>query len=153
MRQMQVIANNKKAFFQYFIIEKIEAGIQLYGDEVKSLRTGKVSIQEAYAETNKGELFLINADIAVYEKTFYKTKSEAKRIRKLLVRKIDIKRLQGKAEREGMTIIPLKIYFNNRGLAKVEIAIAKGKKLYDKREDKKKKDWNIQQKRLLKNYK
>ena len=153
MRQMQVIANNKKAFFQYFIIEKIEAGIQLYGDEVKSLRTGKVSIQEAYAETNKGELFLINADIAVYEKTFYKTKSEAKRIRKLLVRKKDIKRLQGKAEREGMTIIPLKIYFNNRGLAKVEIAIAKGKKLYDKREDKKKKDWNIQQKRLLKNYK
>ena len=153
MRQMQVIANNKKAFFQYFIIEKIEAGIQLYGDEVKSLRTGKVSIQEAYAETNKGELFLINADIAVYEKTFYKTKSEAKRIRKLLVRKKDIKRLQGKAEREGMTIIPLKIYFNNRGLAKIEIAIAKGKKLYDKREDKKKKDWNIQQKRLLKNYK
>ena len=153
MRQMQVIANNKKAFFQYFIIEKIEAGIQLYGDEVKSLRTGKVSIQEAYAETNKGELFLINADIAGYEKTFYKTKSEAKRIRKLLVRKKDIKRLQGKVEREGMTIIPLKIYFNNRGLAKIEIAIAKGKKLYDKREDKKKKDWNIQQKRLLKNYK
>ena len=153
MRQMQVIANNKKAFFQYFIIEKIEAGIQLYGDEVKSLRTGKVSIQEAYAETNKGELFLINADIAVYEKTFYKTKSEAKRIRKLLVRKKDIKRLQGKVEREGMTIIPLKIYFNNRGLAKIEIAIAKGKKLYDKREDKKKKDWSIQQKRLLKNYK
>ena len=153
MRQMQVIANNKKAFFQYFIIEKIEAGIQLYGDEVKSLRTGKVSIQEAYAETNKGELFLINADIAVYEKTFYKTKSEAKRIRKLLVRKKDIKRLHGKVEREGMTIIPLKIYFNNRGLAKIEIAIAKGKKLYDKREDKKKKDWNIQQKRLLKNYK
>ena len=153
MRQMQVIANNKKAFFQYFIIEKIEAGIQLFGDEVKSLRTGKVSIQEAYAETNKGELFLINADIAVYEKTFYKTKSEAKRIRKLLVRKKDIKRLQGKVEREGMTIIPLKIYFNNRGLAKIEIAIAKGKKLYDKREDKKKKDWNIQQKRLLKNYK
>ena len=153
MRQMQVIANNKKAFFQYFIIEKIEAGIQLYGDEVKSLRTGKVSIQEAYAETNKGELFLINADIAVYEKTFYKTKSEAKRIRKLLVRKKDIKRLQGKVEREGMTIIPLKIYFNKRGLAKIEIAIAKGKKLYDKREDKKKKDWNIQQKRLLKNFK
>ena len=153
MRQMQVIANNKKAFFQYFIIEKIEAGIQLYGDEVKSLRTGKVSIQEAYAETNKGELFLINADIAVYEKTFYKTKSEAKRIRKLLVSKKDIKRLQGKVEREGMTIIPLKIYFNKRGLAKIEIAIAKGKKLYDKREDKKKKDWNVQQKRLLKNYK
>ena len=153
MRQMQVIANNKKAFFQYFIIEKIEAGIELFGDEVKSLRTGKVSIQEAYAETNKGELFLINADIAVYEKTFYKTKSEAKRIRKLLVRKKDIKRLQGKVDKEGMTIIPLKIYFNNRGLAKIEIAIAKGKKLYDKREDKKKKDWNIQQKRLLKNYK
>ena len=150
---MQVIANNKKAFFQYFIIERIEAGIQLNGDEVKSLRTGKVSISEAYAETKKGELFLINADIAVYEKTFYKTQSEAKRARKLLVYKKDITRLQGKVDREGMTIIPLKIYFNKRGVAKIEIAIAKGKKLYDKREDKKKKDWSMQKKRLLKNYK
>lgn len=149
---MQVVANNKKAFFQYFIIEKVEAGIQLTGAEVKSLRTGKVSINESYAEAKKGELFLINSDISVYEKSFNRVNLEAKRVRKLLVHKKDITRLQGKIEREGMTLIPLKLYFNNQGKAKVEIAVAKGKKLYDKREDKKKKDWNIQKKRLLKNF-
>ncbi len=148
---MQIIANNKKAFFRYFIIEKIEAGIQLTGDEVKSLRTGKASINESYAEAKKGELFLVNSDISVYEKSFYKKKTEAKRVRKLLVHKKDITRLQGKVEREGMTLIPLKLYFNKVGKVKIELAIAKGKKLYDKREDKKKKDWNIQKKRLLKN--
>ena len=148
---MQIIANNKKAFFQYFILEKIEAGIQLTGDEVKSLRNGKASIKEAYAETKKGQLYLINSDISIYEKSSRYSKLESKRVRKLLVHKKEISRLQGKIEREGMTLIPLKIYFNKRGLAKIEIAIAKGKKLYDKREDKKKKDWNIQKKRLLKN--
>ncbi len=149
---MQVIANNKKAFFQYFIIEKIEAGIQLLGDEVKSLRNGKASINEAYAETKKGELFLVNSNISAYEKSSNFNRFESKRIRKLLVRKKDISKLQGKIEKEGMTIIPIKIYFNKKGLAKIEIAIAKGKKLYDKREDKKKKDWNIQKNRLLKNF-
>ncbi len=149
---MQVIANNKKAFFQYFIIEKIEAGIQLLGDEVKSLRNGKASINEAYAETKKGELFLVNSNISAYEKSANFNRFEPKRIRKLLVRKKDISKLQGKIEKEGMTIIPIKIYFNKKGLAKIEIAIAKGKKLYDKREDKKKKDWNIQKNRLLKNF-
>ncbi len=148
---MQIIANNKKAFFQYFILEKIEAGIQLTGDEVKSIRTGKASIKEAYAETKKGQLFLVNSDIAAYEKSSNYSKLDAKRSRKLLLHKKEISRLQGKIEKEGMTIIPLKIYFNKRGLVKIEIAIAKGKKLYDKREDKKKKDWNIQKKRLLKN--
>ena len=148
---MQVIANNKKAFFQYFILEKIEAGIQLFGDEVKSLRTGKVSIKEAYAETKKGQLFLINADISNYDKAASYSKIESKRVRKLLVHKKEISKLQGKIEKEGMTIIPLKIYFNKKGIAKIEIAIAKGKKLYDKRESKKKRDWNIQKKRLLKN--
>ena len=149
---MQVIANNKKAFFQYFIIEKIEAGIQLLGDKVKSLRNGKASINEAYAETKKGELFLVNSNISAYEKSSNFNRFESKRIRKLLVRKKDISKLQGKIEKEGMTIIPIKIYFNKKGLAKIEIAIAKGKKLYDKREDKKKKDWNIQKNRLLKNF-
>ena len=149
---MQVIANNKKAFFQYFIIEKIEAGIQLLGDEVKSLRNGKASINEAYAETKKGELFLVNSNISAYEKSANFNRFEPKRIRKLLVSKKDISKLQGKVEKEGMTIIPIKIYFNKKGLAKIEIAIAKGKKLYDKREDKKKKDWNIQKNRLLKNF-
>mgnify|MGYP001502443743 FL=1 len=148
---MQIIANNKKAFFEYFILEKIEAGIQLTGSEVKSLRTGKASIKEAYAETKKGQLFLVNADISNYDKAASYSKIESKRVRKLLVHKKEISKLQGKIEKEGMTIIPLKIYFNKKGIAKIEIAIAKGKKLYDKRESKKKRDWNIQKKRLLKN--
>ena len=148
---MQIVANNKKAFFEYFILEKIEAGIHLTGSEVKSLRTGKVSIKEAYAETKKGQLFLVNADISNYDKAASYSKIESKRVRKLLVHKKEISKLQGKIEKEGMTIIPLKIYFNKKGIAKIEIAIAKGKKLYDKRESKKKRDWNIQKKRLLKN--
>ncbi len=147
---MQVVANNKKAFFEYFILEKIEAGIQLTGDEVKSLRSGKASIKEAYAEAKKGELYLVNSDISNYKKASNYSKLEAKRVRKLLVHKKQISKLKGKIEKEGMTIVPLKLYFNNKGIAKVEIAVAKGKKLYDKREVKKKKDWNIQKKRLLK---
>ena len=148
---MQIVANNKKAFFEYFILEKIEAGIQLTGSEVKSLRAGKASIKESYAETKKGQLFLINADISNYDKAASYSKIESKRVRKLLVHKKEISKLQGKIEKEGMTIIPLKIYFNKKGIAKIEIAIAKGKKLYDKRESKKKRDWNIQKKRILKN--
>ena len=148
---MQIVANNKKAFFEYFILEKIEAGLQLTGDEVKSLRIGKASIKEAYAETKKGQLYLINSDISNYEKASRYSKLDSKRVRKLLVHKKEILKLQGKIEKEGMTLVPLKLYFNNKGIAKIEIAIAKGKKLYDKREVKKKKDWNIQKKRLLKN--
>ncbi len=148
---MQIVANNKKAFFEYFILEKIEAGIQLTGSEVKSLRAGKASIKEAYAEAKKGQLFLINSDISIYDKASSYSKLDSKRVRKLLVHKKEISKLQGKIEKEGMTIVPLKIYFNKKGVAKIEIAIAKGKKLYDKREDRKKRDWNIQKKRLLKN--
>ena len=148
---IQIIANNKKAFFEYFILEKIEAGIQLTGDEVKSLRKGKASIKEAYAEAKKGQLYLINSDISKYEKASNYSNLDSKRVRKLLVHKKQISKLQGKIEKDGLTIVPLKLYFNNKGIAKVEIAVAKGKKLYDKREVKKKKDWNIQKKRLLKN--
>ena len=148
---MKIVANNKKAFFEYFILEKIEAGIQLTGDEVKSLRSGKASIKEAYAEAKRGQLYLINSDISKYERASNYSNLDSKRIRKLLVHKKQITKLQGKIEKEGMTIIPLKLYFNNKGIAKIEIAIAKGKKLYDKRDVKKKKDWNIQKKRLLKN--
>ena len=148
---MQIVANNKKAFFEYFILEKIEAGIQLTGDEVKSLRVGKASIKEAYAEAKKGQLFLVNSDISNYEKASSYSKLDSKRVRKLLVHKKQISKLQGKIEKEGMTIVPIKLYFNSRGIAKIEIAVAKGKKLYDKREVKKKKDWNMQKKRLLKN--
>ena len=148
---MSLIANNKKATFLYFIIEKIEAGIVLNGEEVKSLRRGKASITEAYAEADKGELWLINFNISPYKDSSKFFKSEPKRIRKLLVHKKELNRLEGKIEKEGLTIIPLRLYFNKRGIVKLQIAIAKGKKIFDKREDKKKKDWNRQKQRLLKN--
>ena len=149
---MQIIANNKKSYYQYHILEKFEVGIVLTGEEVKSLRVGKTSINEAFAETSGGELWLINSDISTYKNALKLKNIDPKRTRKLLARKKDISRMRGKIEKEGMTIIPIKIYFNKKGLAKIEIAIAKGKKLYDKREDKKKKDWNIQKNRLLKNF-
>ena len=150
---MQVIAKNKKAFYEYFINDTLEAGIVLSGDEVKSLREGKVSINESFAETENGELWLINANISSYKNSSKLLISDEKRKRKLLVKKKDISTLQGKVEREGYTIVPIKIYFNKKGLAKIEIAVAKGKKLYDKREDKKQKDWNKQKQRLLRNFK
>ena len=150
---MDVIAKNKKAFYEYFINDTLEAGIALNGDEVKSLREGKVSINEAFAETDNGELWLINANISSYKNSSKILISDEKRKRKLLVKKNDINTFQGKVEREGYTIVPIKIYFNKKGIAKVEIAVAKGKKLYDKREDKKKKDWNKQKQRLLRNFK
>ena len=139
---MHIVANNKKAFFEYFILEKIEAGIQLTGDEVKSLRSGKASIKEAYAEAKKGQLYLVNSDISNYEKASSYSKSDSKRVRKLLVHKKQIAKLQGKIEKEGMTIVPIKLYFNSRGIAKIEIAVAKGKKQFDKRAVKKNRDWS-----------
>ena len=150
---MNVIARNKKAFYEYFINDTLEAGIVLTGDEVKSLRDGKVSINESFAETENGELWLINANISSYKNSSKVFVSDEKRKRKLLVKKKDINTLQGKIEREGFTIVTIKIYFNKKGLAKIEIAVAKGKKLYDKREDKKQKDWNKHKQRLLRNFK
>ncbi len=150
---MLLVANNKKASFEYHVLEKLEAGIVLNGDEVKALRMGKASIAESYAETKDGELWLVNSNISNYKNAARLNNIEPKRVRKLLVKKKEINRLKGKIEREGMTIVPLRLYFNRRGYAKIEIGIAKGKKLYDKREDKKKKDWNRQKQRLLKNLK
>ena len=150
---MNVIAKNKKAFYEYFINDTIEAGIVLNGDEVKSLREGKASINESFAETENGELWLVNANISSYKNSSKILISDEKRKRKLLVKKKDISTLQGKIEREGFTIVPIKLYFNKKGLAKIQIAVAKGKKLYDKREDKKQKDWNKQKQRLLRNFK
>ena len=150
---MDLVAKNKKAYFEYFISDTLEAGIVLTGDEVKALREKKVSINESYAETDKGELWLINSDISSYKNSAKILISDAKRKRKLLLKKKDINTLQGKIERQGYTIIPIKLYFNKKGRAKIEIGVAKGKKLYDKREDKKQKDWNIQKQRLLRDYK
>ena len=150
---MILIAKNKKAHYEYFISNTIEAGIVLTGDEVKALREKKASISEAFAETENGERWLVNADISFYKNSSKILVTDAKRKRKLLVKKKEISTLQGKVEREGFTIIPLKLYFNKKGYAKIEIAVAKGKKLYDKREDKKKKDWNLQKQRLLRDFK
>ena len=148
---MTIVANNRKARFEYFIQDVMEVGIELLGTEVKSLRSGKVSIKEAFAENRNGELWLINSKISAYENAAKVTNVNPIRERKLLVHKKELSKLTGKIKREGMTLIPLKLYFNKKGRAKIELAIAKGKKLYDKREDKKKKDWNIQRNRLLKN--
>ena len=150
---MNLVVKNKKAYYEYFINETLEAGMVLTGDEVKALRDKKASINEAFAETENGELWLINADISSYRNSANMLITEAKRKRKLLIKKKDISTLQGKTQREGFTLIPLKLYFNKRGLAKIEIGVAKGKKLYDKREDKKKKDWHLQKQRLLRNFK
>jgi SsrA-binding protein len=140
---------NRKARFNYEIGETFEAGIALTGSEVKSLRTGKATIAESYADAHGGEIWLINANIPVYKQAGPFNNHEPKRQRKLLLHKRQINRLIGAVEREGMTLIPLKLYFNDRGRAKLEIALARGKKLHDKRETAKRRDWQRQKSRLM----
>ena len=134
----KLIANNKKAFHDYFIEEKFEAGISLAGTEVKSLRMGKCSIKEAFVKVEKGEVYIYNMNISPYEKGNIFNKDPI-RTRKLLLHKQEIRKLVGKQKEKGYTLIPLSVYFKG-SLVKVEIALAKGKKLYDKREDIAKKD-------------
>jgi len=144
----KLIAENRRARFDYMIEDSIEAGIQLLGTEVKSLRNGRANIAESYASTERGELWLINATIPEYPPAG-QFNHEPRRARKLLVRGRELKRLAGAVEREGRTLAPLKLYFNARGIAKVEIALAKGKKAHDKREATKDREWKRQQSRLL----
>jgi SsrA-binding protein len=134
---MQII--NRKARFNYQIIEEIEAGIVLMGSEVKSMRQGKVNISEAYGAESKGEIFLINANISEY-KGANRFNHEPKRARKLLFNKKQINQIVGKINVAGLSLIPLQIHFNQRGMAKVLMGIGKGKKLYDKRESIKERD-------------
>ena len=129
---MRVITRNKKAFREYEIIQRMEAGIVLHGNEVKSVREGKVSIQEAYAGIDNGEVFIYNMTISPYEKESFHT--DPKRKRKLLLHKREIKRLIGKVKERGFTLVPLSVYINDRGIVKVELALARGKKIYEKRE-------------------
>ena len=135
---VKLIANNKKAYFDYFIEDKFEAGISLSGTEVKSLRTGKCSIKEAYVKVDRGEVFIYGMHISPYEKGNIFNKDPL-RTRKLLLHKIEINKLLGKIAQQGYTIAPLQVYFKGR-LVKVEIGLAGGKKLYDKRQDIAKKD-------------
>jgi SsrA-binding protein len=144
----KLVAENRKARFNYDIEEKLEAGIVLVGSEVKSLRTGKANIAESYAASEGGELYLINAHIAEYTQAG-RANHEPTRRRKLLVHRREMGRLAGAIKKEGMTLVPLKLYFNARGIAKVELGLGKGKKLHDKRETEKKRDWDRQKGRLM----
>ena len=147
-RRLKVVADNRKARFNYAIGETFEAGIVLTGSEVKSLRAGKATIAESYADARGGELWLINSNIPEYLQAS-RFNHTPKRARKLLMQKREISRLVGAVEREGMTIVPLKLYFNEKGRAKVEIALARGKKLHDKRETMKKRSWERERGRLM----
>jgi SsrA-binding protein len=144
----KVVADNRRARFNYEIGETFEAGIALTGSEVKSLRAGKATIAESYADTRAGEIWLVNANIPEYLQAG-QFNHAPKRPRKLLLHKRQIGKMSGAVEREGMTIVPLKLYFNDKGRAKVELAIARGKKLHDKRETERKRSWDRERGRLL----
>ena len=143
----KIICLNRKASFNYFFIEKLEAGISLKGSEVKSLRDGKGSIADSYAVDNNGEFFLINSHIPLYRQSSYNN-HDPKGDRKLLLNRKEINKLIGRINQDGLTIVPTKMYFL-KGKVKVEIAVAKGKKLYDKRQVKKTRDWRREKARLL----
>ena len=144
---LKIISNNRKASFNYFFDEFFEAGIALKSSEVKSLRDGKVNISESYAIDEQGEIFLVNSHIPSYKESSYNN-HDPKRNRKLLLNKREINKLIGKTNREGYTLIPTKLYFK-KGKAKIEIAVAKGKREYDKRHVKKKRDWNREKARFF----
>jgi len=147
-RKIKVVADNRKARFNYEIGEVFEAGIILTGTEVKSLRSGKATIAESYADSRGGEIWLINSNIPEYLQAS-RFNHEPKRRRKLLLHKNQVNKLAGAVEREGMTLVPLRLYFNERGRAKLELALARGKKLHDKRETLKKRSWDRERGRLM----
>src|ERR671921_817162 len=144
----RVVADNRKARFNYEILDTYEAGLGLTGTEVKSLRQGKATIGEAYAGPSGEEFFLFNAYIPEYLQA-NRFNHETKRPRRLLLHKRQINKLIGATQREGFTVVPLKIYFNERGRAKVELGLGRGKKLHDKREAEKERSWNREKARLM----
>jgi SsrA-binding protein len=147
-RPFKIIAENRKARFNYEIGEVVEAGIALTGTEVKSLRQGKATIAESYADAKGGEIWLVNANIPEYLQAS-RFNHAPKRPRKLLLHRRQIDKLAAAVDREGMTIIPLKMFFNDKGRAKIEIALGRGKKLHDKRETEKKRSWERERGRLM----
>lgn len=134
----KLVANNKKAYHDYFIDDKIEAGIELFGTEVKSIRMGKCSVKESFIKIEKGEMFIYGMHISPYEKGNIFNKDPL-RVRKLLLHKVEIRKLEAKVAEKGYTLVPLQVYFKG-SLVKVEVGLARGKKLYDKRQDIAKKD-------------
>ena len=145
---IKVVAENRKARFNYAIEDTFEAGIALTGTEVKSIRNGKSTIAESYADSKDGEIWLINSTIPEYLQA-NQFNHEPKRPRKLLLHRKQINKLMGAIERQGMTLVPLKLYFNERGRAKLQLALAKGKQLHDKRDADKKRDWSREKGRIL----
>ena len=145
---MKIIAENRRARFDYFIEDTVEAGLVLTGTEVKSLRVGKANIAESYAAVEGDEIVLVNADIPPYTQA-NRFNHEPRRPRKLLLHRRQIDRLMGAVNREGLTIIPTKLYWNDKGVAKLEIGLAKGKKLHDKRETVSQRDWQRDKARLM----
>ncbi|TKT81294.1 SsrA-binding protein SmpB [Aquamicrobium sp. LC103] len=145
----KTVAENRKARFSYEVLDTFEAGLVLTGTEVKSLREGQANIQESYASVEGGEVWLINSYLPEYLQG-NRFNHEPRRRRKLLLNKKEMARLAQAVEREGMTMVPLKIYFNDRGRAKLLLGVARGKKLHDKRETEKQRDWNREKSRLLK---
>jgi SsrA-binding protein len=144
----QIAAQNRKARHDYFIDENLEAGLVLEGSEVKSLRAGQGSLVDAWAGEKDGELWMFSAYIPQYASS-HEPNYVSRRPRKLLLHKREVRRLLGAIQREGVTLVPLSIYFNDRGIAKVDIGIARGKRKYDKRQTEKKRDWDRQKSRLL----
>lgn len=147
--KVKTVAENRRARFDYHIEDTYEAGIALTGTEVKALRFGEGSIAESYAEVDNGQIWLVNANIPEFSHG-NRFNHEPKRPRKLLLHEREIRKLHGAVAREGMTLVPLSVYFNGRGRAKVELALAKGKKAHDKRETIKERDWKREAARILK---
>jgi SsrA-binding protein len=147
--KQKIVADNRRVRFDYFIEQRFEAGIALQGTEVKALRNGEGSIAESYATVEGEEVVLINSHIPEYKNGSWMN-HEPRRKRRLLLKKREIGRLMGAINRQGLTLVPLSIYFNGKGKAKVELALARGKKVHDKRETIKERDWKREQQRLMK---
>ena len=147
----KIICLNRKASFNYFFLELIEAGIALKGSEVKSIRDGKVSIADSYAADKNGEIYLINSHIPLYKQSSYNN-HDPKSDRKLLLKRKEINKLIGRIHQEGLTLVPTRLYFQ-KGKVKIQIAIGKGKKIYDKRQVKKNRDWTREKARVFSNSK
>ncbi|THD75297.1 MAG: SsrA-binding protein SmpB [Phenylobacterium sp.] len=145
----KLIAENRRARYDYFLEDTFEAGLMLTGSEVKSLRNGRANIAESYAAVEGRDLMLVNADIPPYAQAGPHWNHEPRRHRKLLLKRRELDKLIGAVQREGRTIIPTKLYWNDRGIAKLEISLAKGKKAYDKRETSAQRDWQRDKARLL----
>lgn len=148
-----LVFKNKKAFHDYFILDTYEAGVQLKGSEVKAIREGRVNLKDSFVRIIKGELFLLNMHISHLSTAHTTFRPDERRDRKLLMHKKEIAKLFEKVTKDGITIVPLKLYFNSKNLVKVQIATAQGKKLYDKREDLKAKTMQRETQQALKNYK